>query len=72
MKVAGENYYIGLSTYRLVAFAVGGRELGYCKHLARLLAGGGVDIEILEEDLRISSAYGTILGLVLRLDVDGC
>lgn len=45
VKVAGENYYIGLSTYRLVAFAVGGRELGYCKHLARLLAGGGVDIE---------------------------
>ena len=70
MKVAGENFYIGLSTYRLVAFAVGGRELGYCKHIARFLAGGGIDEEILEEDLGIASAYCTILGLVVGLDVD--
>ena len=44
----GEILFIGLSTYGLIAFAVGGSELGYCKHVARFLAGGGVHEEVLD------------------------
>lgn len=38
---------------------------------SRLLTGGGVDIEVLEEDLGKTGGRSTALGVVLCLDVDG-
>ena len=45
--------------------------LGLRQHGAGLLAGAGVDEVVAEDNLRGRSAGGTVLGHVVRTDVDG-
>ena len=40
-------------------------------HVGRLLTGGGVDVEVAEEDLRVAGGRGSVLRIVVGLDVDG-
>ena len=40
-------------------------------HVGRLLASGGVDVEVAEEDLRVAGGRGAVLLVVVGLDVDG-
>ncbi len=46
-------------------------QLAFEEHLAGLFAGGGVDVEVAEEDLRGSGSGCAVLRLVVGLDVDG-
>lgn len=46
-------------------------ELGTGKHFSRFLTGGGVDVEILEEDFRVACGRCSVLCLVCGLDVVG-
>ena len=39
------------------------------KDISRLLTGGGVDVEVLQEDLRSAGGHCTVNGLVVSLDV---
>lgn len=47
------------------------RQLRAGVHVGRLLAGGGVDVEVAEEDLRVAGGRGSVLRVVVGLDVDG-
>ena len=47
------------------------RQLALHQDISRLLTGGGVDVEVLEEDLGKTSGRSAALGVVLGLDVDG-
>ena len=46
-------------------------QFGLGQHVSGLLTGGGVHVEILEEDLGAAGGRSTALGVVLGLDVDG-
>ena len=46
-------------------------KLALNEDFSGLLTGGGVDVEVLEEDLRVAGGGSTTLGLVVGLDVDG-
>ena len=39
------------------------------KDISRLLTGGGVDVEVLQEGLRSAGGHSTVNGLVVSLDV---
>lgn len=54
-----------------LATGCGSGPLDFCQHGAGLLAGAGVDVVVAEEDLRGRSAGSTVLGHVVRTDVDG-
>lgn len=43
---------------------------GLRQHHARILTGGGVDVVVAEENLRIRSAGSAVLGHVVGTDVD--
>ena len=47
------------------------RQLTLHEDISRLLTGGGVDVEVLEEDLGQTGGRSAALGVVLGLDVDG-
>ena len=57
-----------LDRYRSLCPSV---KLTLDQNFSRLLTGGGVDVEVLEEDLRVAGGRSAALGLVVRLDVDG-
>ena len=44
-------------------------QLSAGKDISRLLTGGGVDVEVLQEDLRSAGADNAVNGLVVSLDV---
>lgn len=46
-------------------------QLSPGKDFSGLLTDSGVDVEVLEEDLRTADGGSAALGVVLRLDVDG-
>ena len=45
-------------------------QLGLCEDISGLLTGGGVDVEVLEEDLRVAGVGSAALVVVGALDVD--
>ena len=47
-------------------------QLGLGQHFSGLLTGGGVHVEVLEEDLGATGGRSATFGVVLGLDVDGC
>ena len=68
----GAWFRFGPAAGGLVTVTVGGGSPGAVRqHDARLLAGGGVDVVVAEEDLRRCGAGGTVLGHVVGTDVDG-
>ena len=46
-------------------------QLGLSQHFSRLLTGGGVHVEVLEEDLGATGGWSATFGVVLGLEVDG-
>ncbi len=46
-------------------------QLGLGQHFSGLLTGGGVHVEVLEEDLGATGGRSATFGVVLGLDVDG-
>ena len=45
-------------------------QLGLCEDISGLLTGGGVDVKVLEEDLRVAGVGSATLVVVGALDVD--
>ena len=68
----GEQLRLSPKTGRLVPATRGSSGPGgFSQHDARLLTGGAVDVVVAEEDLRGGSAGSTVLGYVVRTDVNG-
>ena len=62
--------YVGLPDINRYRSLLPSVKLALNQNFSRLLTGSGVDVEVLEEDLRVAGGRSATLGLVVGLDVD--